>query len=70
MSLEQENMTCNTWGNGTEYRQVPMEEDLSRVPQLVSVSHAKKPRFVSLPYLNLGPSKLVAHLPGTGPKQL
>ncbi|XP_049634566.1 integrin alpha-11 [Suncus etruscus] len=30
----QENMTCNTWGNGTEYRQVPMEEDLSRVPQL------------------------------------
>ncbi|XP_054983364.1 integrin alpha-11 [Sorex araneus] len=27
---DQENTTCHIWGNGTEYRQAPTEEDLSR----------------------------------------
>lgn len=37
MSLVQVNTSCNVWGNSTEYRHAPMEEDLSRAPQLVSV---------------------------------
>uniref|UniRef100_A0A8I4A247 Integrin alpha-11 n=1 Tax=Callithrix jacchus TaxID=9483 RepID=A0A8I4A247_CALJA len=31
---EQMNTSCNIWGNSTEYRPTPMEEDLSRAPQL------------------------------------
>ncbi|XP_063304805.1 integrin alpha-11 [Pelobates fuscus] len=30
----QENVTCNVWGNSTDYRRKPSEEDLSHVPQL------------------------------------
>ncbi|KFP17945.1 Integrin alpha-11, partial [Egretta garzetta] len=29
-----ENTTCNIWGNTTDYRRVPTEEDLSRIPHL------------------------------------
>ena len=35
--LVQVNTSCNIWGNSTEYRRAPTEEDLSRTPQLVSV---------------------------------
>uniref|UniRef100_G1TEB0 Integrin subunit alpha 11 n=1 Tax=Oryctolagus cuniculus TaxID=9986 RepID=G1TEB0_RABIT len=31
---DQVNTSCNVWGNGTEYRTTPTEEDLSRAPQL------------------------------------
>jgi len=31
----QENTTCNIWGNTTDYRHTPTEEDLSRTPLLV-----------------------------------
>ncbi|XP_014635898.1 PREDICTED: integrin alpha-11 [Ceratotherium simum simum] len=31
---DQVNASCNIWGNSTEYRQAPTEEDLSRAPQL------------------------------------
>uniref|UniRef100_A0A8C5K7R3 Integrin alpha 11 n=1 Tax=Jaculus jaculus TaxID=51337 RepID=A0A8C5K7R3_JACJA len=31
---DQVNTSCNIWGNGTEYRTTPTEEDLSRAPQL------------------------------------
>ncbi|XP_014445245.1 integrin alpha-11 [Tupaia chinensis] len=30
---DQVNTSCNIWGNGTEYRPTPTEEDLSRAPQ-------------------------------------
>lgn len=33
--LLQENTTCNIWGNTTDYRRTPAEEDLSRTPHLV-----------------------------------
>ncbi|XP_030434714.1 integrin alpha-11 isoform X1 [Gopherus evgoodei] len=32
--VDQENMTCNIWGNNTDYRRTPAEEDLSRNLQL------------------------------------
>ncbi|XP_064525350.1 integrin alpha-11 [Pseudopipra pipra] len=32
--LDQENTTCNIWGNTTDYRRTPAEEDLTRTPQL------------------------------------
>ncbi|NXE83963.1 ITA11 protein, partial [Cochlearius cochlearius] len=32
--VDQENTTCNIWGNTTDYRRVPAEEDLSRIPHL------------------------------------
>ncbi|NWW39378.1 ITA11 protein, partial [Panurus biarmicus] len=32
--LPQENTTCNIWGNTTDYRRTPAEEDLSRTPHL------------------------------------
>uniref|UniRef100_A0A8C9DWK9 Integrin subunit alpha 11 n=1 Tax=Phocoena sinus TaxID=42100 RepID=A0A8C9DWK9_PHOSS len=32
--LVQANTSCNIWGNSTEYRHAPTEEDLSRAPQL------------------------------------
>lgn len=35
--LVQVNTSCNIWGNSTEYRHAPTEEDLSRALQLVSV---------------------------------
>lgn len=35
--LPQENATCNVWGNTTDYRSTPAEEDLSRTPLLVRV---------------------------------
>lgn len=35
--LLQENTTCNIWGNSTDYRGTPAEEDLSRTPHLVRV---------------------------------
>lgn len=41
--LLQVNTSCNVWGNSTEYRHAPTEEDLSRAPQLVSVPH-QEPR--------------------------
>ncbi|NXU30824.1 ITA11 protein, partial [Thalassarche chlororhynchos] len=31
---DQENATCNIWGNTTDYRRTPAEEDLSRIPHL------------------------------------
>uniref|UniRef100_A0A8C9B5V4 Integrin subunit alpha 11 n=1 Tax=Phocoena sinus TaxID=42100 RepID=A0A8C9B5V4_PHOSS len=31
---DQANTSCNIWGNSTEYRHAPTEEDLSRAPQL------------------------------------
>lgn len=31
---DQVNTSCNIWGNSTEYRRAPTEEDLSRTPQL------------------------------------
>uniref|UniRef100_A0A2K6FF07 Integrin subunit alpha 11 n=1 Tax=Propithecus coquereli TaxID=379532 RepID=A0A2K6FF07_PROCO len=31
---DQVNTSCNIWGNSTEYRPTPTEEDLSRAPQL------------------------------------
>uniref|UniRef100_A0A8C0K2A7 Integrin subunit alpha 11 n=1 Tax=Canis lupus dingo TaxID=286419 RepID=A0A8C0K2A7_CANLU len=31
---DQVNTSCNIWGNSTEYRHTPMEEDLTRAPQL------------------------------------
>ncbi|NXB00861.1 ITA11 protein, partial [Cnemophilus loriae] len=31
---DQENTTCNIWGNTTDYRRTPAEEDLSRTPHL------------------------------------
>ncbi|NWW71485.1 ITA11 protein, partial [Climacteris rufus] len=31
---DQENTTCNVWGNSTDYRSSPAEEDLSRTPHL------------------------------------
>ncbi|XP_021565023.1 integrin alpha-11 [Carlito syrichta] len=31
---DQVNTSCNIWGNSTEYRPMPAEEDLSRAPQL------------------------------------
>ncbi|NXL75943.1 ITA11 protein, partial [Leptocoma aspasia] len=31
---DQENTTCNIWGNSTDYRRAPAEEDLSRTPHL------------------------------------
>lgn len=37
MALVQVNTSCNIWGNSTEYRHAPTEEDLTRAPQLVSV---------------------------------
>jgi hypothetical protein len=37
----QVNMSCNTWGNNTEYRTTPTEEDLTRASQLVSVPKAR-----------------------------
>lgn len=36
--LLQENTTCNTWGNTTDYQRTPGMEDLSRTPHLVSTS--------------------------------
>lgn len=36
--LPQENTTCNIWGNTTDYRRTPTEEDLSRTPHLVHTS--------------------------------
>lgn len=33
--LPQENTTCSVWGNTTDYRRAPAEEDLSRTPHLV-----------------------------------
>lgn len=41
--LVQANTSCNIWGNSTEYRHAPTEEDLSRAPQLVSVPCTKSP---------------------------
>ncbi|KFM08315.1 Integrin alpha-11, partial [Aptenodytes forsteri] len=32
--VDQENATCNIWGNTTDYRRTPTEEDLSRIPHL------------------------------------
>uniref|UniRef100_A0A8V0Z2B2 Integrin subunit alpha 11 n=1 Tax=Gallus gallus TaxID=9031 RepID=A0A8V0Z2B2_CHICK len=32
--VDQENTTCNIWGNTTDYRHTPTEEDLSRTPLL------------------------------------
>ncbi|KFW03128.1 Integrin alpha-11, partial [Fulmarus glacialis] len=32
--VDQENTTCNIWGNTTDYRRTPAEEDLSRIPHL------------------------------------
>ncbi|NXN38573.1 ITA11 protein, partial [Rhinoptilus africanus] len=32
--VDQENTTCNIWGNTTDYRRAPAEEDLSRTPHL------------------------------------
>ncbi|NWY70927.1 ITA11 protein, partial [Erithacus rubecula] len=32
--LPQENTTCNIWGNSTDYRRTPAEEDLSHTPHL------------------------------------
>uniref|UniRef100_A0A8C9UDU0 Integrin subunit alpha 11 n=1 Tax=Serinus canaria TaxID=9135 RepID=A0A8C9UDU0_SERCA len=32
---DQENTTCSIWGNTTDYRRTPAEEDLSRTPHLV-----------------------------------
>uniref|UniRef100_A0A8B9QYW6 Integrin subunit alpha 11 n=1 Tax=Anas platyrhynchos TaxID=8839 RepID=A0A8B9QYW6_ANAPL len=32
--VDQENTTCNVWGNTTDYRSTPTEEDLSRTPLL------------------------------------
>ncbi|XP_054070322.1 integrin alpha-11 [Rissa tridactyla] len=32
--VDQENTTCNIWGNTTDYRRTPAEEDLSRTPHL------------------------------------
>ncbi|XP_029814581.1 integrin alpha-11 [Manacus vitellinus] len=32
--LDQENTTCNIWGNTTDYRRTPAEEDLTRTPHL------------------------------------
>ncbi|XP_039933683.1 integrin alpha-11 [Hirundo rustica] len=31
---DQENTTCTVWGNSTDYRRTPAEEDLSRTPHL------------------------------------
>ncbi|NXE99736.1 ITA11 protein, partial [Menura novaehollandiae] len=31
---DQENTTCNIWGNTTDYRRTPAEEDLARTPHL------------------------------------
>lgn len=33
----QVNTSCNIWGNSTEYRSTPTEEDLSHAPQRVSI---------------------------------
>ncbi|NWJ06658.1 ITA11 protein, partial [Crypturellus undulatus] len=33
-AVEQENATCNVWGNSTDYRRAPAEEDLTRTPHL------------------------------------
>lgn len=41
--LVQANTSCNVWGNSTEYRRTPTEEDLSRAPQLVSVVLPTRP---------------------------
>ncbi|NXT82060.1 ITA11 protein, partial [Zapornia atra] len=32
--VDQENATCNIWGNTTDYRRTPAEEDLSHTPHL------------------------------------
>ncbi|CAM9411225.1 unnamed protein product [Bubo scandiacus] len=32
--VDQENTTCNIWGNTTDYQRMPAEEDLSRTPHL------------------------------------
>uniref|UniRef100_A0A8C3LL20 Integrin subunit alpha 11 n=1 Tax=Chrysolophus pictus TaxID=9089 RepID=A0A8C3LL20_CHRPC len=32
--VDQENTTCNIWGNNTDYRHTPTEEDLTRTPLL------------------------------------
>ncbi|KYO20931.1 integrin alpha-10 isoform A [Alligator mississippiensis] len=32
--VDQANTTCNVWGNNTDYRSTPTEEDLFRTPQL------------------------------------
>ncbi|NXF52969.1 ITA11 protein, partial [Oceanites oceanicus] len=32
--VDQENTTCNIWGNTTDYRRTPAEEDISRIPHL------------------------------------
>ncbi|XP_049669345.1 integrin alpha-11 isoform X3 [Accipiter gentilis] len=32
--VDQENATCNIWGNTTDYQSTPAEEDLSRTPHL------------------------------------
>ncbi|XP_009701727.1 PREDICTED: integrin alpha-11, partial [Cariama cristata] len=32
--VDQENTTCNIWGNTTDYQRTPAEEDLSRTPHL------------------------------------
>ncbi|XP_018110721.2 integrin alpha-11 [Xenopus laevis] len=34
LTSDQENADCSIWGNNTDYRRKPSEEDLSRVPQL------------------------------------
>lgn len=34
---DQVNTSCNIWGNSTEYRSTPTEEDLSHAPQRVSI---------------------------------
>ncbi|NXA36201.1 ITA11 protein, partial [Eudromia elegans] len=33
-AAEQANVTCNVWGNSTDYRRAPAEEDLTRTPHL------------------------------------
>ncbi|NWU95774.1 ITA11 protein, partial [Upupa epops] len=33
-TVDQENTTCNIWGNSTDYRRAPAEEDLTRTPHL------------------------------------
>lgn len=41
LSLTQVNTSCNIWGNSTEYRHAPVEEDLRRAPHLVRVPVAR-----------------------------
>ncbi|XP_060031684.1 integrin alpha-11 [Erinaceus europaeus] len=60
--LEQGDESCSTWGNSTEYRRVPSEEDLSRTPQL---NHSNSDvATISCP-VRLAPNQeLHAHLQG------